>query len=73
MKEHLGRRSGLLTAMRQAKDLSASERHVVEYVLENLKNMTDKTVVIVTHRMKALDICNKVAHFSEQGVTVENK
>ena len=42
-------------------------------VLENLKNMTDKTVVIVTHRMKALDICNKVAHFSEQGVTVENK
>ena len=42
-------------------------------VLENLKNMTDKTVVIVTHRMKALEICNKVAHFSEQGVTVENK
>lgn len=42
-------------------------------VLENLKKMTDKTVVIVTHRMKALEICNKVAHFSEQGVTVENK
>lgn len=40
-------------------------------VLENLKAMTDKTVVIVTHRMKALEICNKVAHFSEQGVTVE--
>ena len=42
-------------------------------VLDNLKKMTDKTVVIVTHRMKALEICNKVAHFSEQGVTVENK
>lgn len=42
-------------------------------VLENLKKMTDKTVVIVTHRMKALEICNKVAHFSEQGVTVEDK
>lgn len=42
-------------------------------VLENLKNMTDKTVVIVTHRIKALDICNKVAHFTEQCVTVENK
>ncbi len=42
-------------------------------VLENLKKMTDKTVVIVTHRMKALEICNKVAHFSEQGVTLENK
>lgn len=42
-------------------------------MLDNLKKMTDKTVVIVTHRMKALEICNKVAHFSEQGVTVENK
>ncbi len=42
-------------------------------VLDNLKKMTDKTVVIVTHRMKALEICNKVAHFSEQGVIVENK
>lgn len=42
-------------------------------VLENLKKMTDKTVVIVTHRMKALEICNKVAHFSEQGVTIESK
>lgn len=42
-------------------------------VLENLKNMTDKTVVIVTHRRKALEICNKVAHFTEQGVTIENK
>lgn len=42
-------------------------------MLDNLKKMTDKTVVIVTHRMKALEICNKVAHFSEQGVTVEDK
>lgn len=42
-------------------------------VLENLKNMTDKTVIIVTHRKKALEICNKVAHFTEQGVTLENK
>lgn len=30
-------------------------------LLENLKNMTDKTCVIVTHRRKALDICNR--HF----------
>ncbi len=42
-------------------------------VLNNLKAMTDKTVIIVTHRKKALDICNKVAYFTEQGVTIENK
>ncbi len=42
-------------------------------LLDNLKNMTDKTVVIVTHRPKALDICNRVAHFAEQGVTVEER
>lgn len=42
-------------------------------LLENLKNMTDKTVIIVTHRRKALEICNKVAYFTEQGVTIENK
>lgn len=42
-------------------------------VLENLKNMTDKTVIIVTHRRKALEICNKVAYFTEQGVTIEEK
>ena len=45
MKDHLGRRSGLLTAMRQAKDLSASERHVVEYILENLKNVSNMGIV----------------------------
>ncbi|MEE1315129.1 MAG: ABC transporter ATP-binding protein [Faecalimonas sp.] len=40
-------------------------------LLENLKHMTNKTVLIVTHRMRALEICNKVAHFTEDGVTVE--
>lgn len=30
-------------------------------LLENLKNMTDKTCIIVTHRKAALDICNR--HF----------
>ena len=45
MKEHMGRRGGLLTAMRQAKDLSASERHIVEYILENLKNVSNMGIV----------------------------
>ncbi len=42
-------------------------------LLDNLKEMTDKTVIIVTHRMKALDICNKIANFTEDGVSVETK
>ncbi len=42
-------------------------------VLDNLKKMTDKTVIIVTHRMRALDICNKVAQFTEDGVKIEEK
>ena len=45
MKEHMGRRNGLLTAMRQAKDLSASERHIVEYIFENLKNVSNMGIV----------------------------
>lgn len=52
---------------------SALDEETERKVLDNLKRMTDKTVIIVTHRMKALEICNKVAHFTEQGVTVENK
>ncbi len=52
---------------------SALDEETERRVLGNLKNMTDKTVLIVTHRMRALEICNKVAHFTEQGVTVERR
>lgn len=45
MKEHMGRKSGLLTTMRQAKDLSASERHIVEFIFENLKNVSNMGIV----------------------------
>lgn len=30
--------------------------------------MTDKTVVIVTHRPAALDICDRVLRFTEKGI-----
>ena len=30
--------------------------------------MTDKTVLIVTHRPQALEICDKVINFAENGV-----
>ena len=37
-------------------------------LLNNLRSMTDKTVMIVTHRPAALDICNRVMEFTENGV-----
>lgn len=40
--------------------------------LENLRSMTDKTVVIVTHRPAALDICDRVLEFKENGVFEKN-
>lgn len=52
---------------------SALDEITERTVLDNLKSMTDKSVLIVTHRMKALEICNKIAHFSEEGVTVQEK
>ena len=38
-------------------------------LLNNLRCMTDKTVVIVTHRPAALNICDKVINFRENGVS----
>ena len=52
---------------------SALDEITERTVLDNLKNMTDKSVLIVTHRMKALEICNKVAHYSETGVSIQEK
>lgn len=37
-------------------------------LLENLRKMTDKTVIIVTHRPAALTICDRVLKFTENGI-----
>lgn len=50
---------------------SALDEATERKVIENLRNMTDKTVVIVTHRPAALEICDKILRFTEKGV-VEN-
>ena len=42
----------------------ATERRL----LENLRAMTDMTVVIVTHRKAALSICDRVLRFTEAGI-----
>ena len=50
---------------------SALDEATERKVLENLKKMTDKTVVIVTHRPAALEICDRIMQFTENGV-IEN-
>ena len=47
---------------------SALDSETERQLLENLRSMTDKTVVIVTHRPAALEICDRVLLFTEGGV-----
>lgn len=37
-------------------------------LLVNLRQMTDKTVIIVTHRPAALTICDRILNFTDKGV-----
>ena len=50
MKQPMGRRSGLLTTMRQVKDLSPSERHIVDFVFENLQDVSNMGIVELGER-----------------------
>ena len=47
---------------------SALDAATEQHLLENLRTMTDKTVVIVTHRPAALSICDRVLSFTESGI-----
>lgn len=49
---------------------SALDDETEQRLLENLKNMTDKTVLLVTHRPAALNICNRHVVMSEQGIEI---
>ena len=48
---------------------SALDEKTERLLLENLREMTDKTVVIVTHRPAALEFCDRVLEFNENGVS----
>ena len=50
---------------------SALDEQTEKKLLENLKQMTDKTVIIVTHRPAALKICNKIITMTENGIKTE--
>ncbi len=39
-------------------------------LIEKLRTLTDRTVIIVTHRLKVLSICSRELHMDENGITV---
>ena len=45
---------------------SALDIETEERLLKNLKSLTNKTVFIVTHRPKAISICNRLLEFNEK-------
>lgn len=50
---------------------SALDEATEKQLLSNLRSMTDKTVLIVTHRPAALSICDKIVAFAEDGCTIK--
>lgn len=53
---------------------SALDEATEKQLLHNLRSMTDRTVLIVTHRPAVLQICDKIVHFHQDGVDIsENK
>lgn len=50
MKQPSQRRSGLLTTMRQVKDLSPSERHIVDFIFANLQDVSNMGIVELGER-----------------------
>ncbi len=47
---------------------SALDEDTEKRLLGNLRSMTNKTVVIVTHRPAALDVCDRILRFTENGI-----
>ena len=47
---------------------SALDGETERRLLDNLRQMTDRTVIIVTHRDAALSICSRVLAFTETGI-----
>lgn len=43
---------------------SALDEKTEEQLLVNLRSMTDRTVLIITHRPAALKICDQICHMN---------
>lgn len=50
MNHAIKRKAALLTAMRQVKDLSPSERHIVDFIFENLQDVSNMGIVELGER-----------------------
>ena len=46
---------------------SALDMQTEKKVLENLRTLTDKTVILITHKNAALAVCDRIVRFDEQG------
>ena len=46
---------------------SALDEQTEKRLIENLRTLTDRTVIIVTHRLAVLSICDRVLNFAERG------
>ena len=44
---------------------SALDEQTEKRLIENLRTLTDRTVIIVTHRLAVLSICDRVLNFTE--------
>lgn len=51
---------------------SALDGETEQRLLCNLRQLTDKTVILVTHRPAALDICDTIIHMHENGVEIND-
>ena len=51
---------------------SSLDEATEEELLEKVRTLTDRTVVIVTHRLKVLSICDTEVHMDENGVSVRS-
>ena len=49
---------------------SSLDEDTEKALLQNLRSLTDRTVVIVTHRLNVLSICDMEIHMDESGVNV---
>ena len=57
---------GMTFFYKKGEATSALDAGTEEAVLENLRSMTDKTVIIVTHRPAALKLCDRQVVFGEE-------
>jgi len=52
---------------------SALDEQTEAKVLENLRQLRNRTVVIVTHRKAALDICNRIVEMENGRIREHNE